>query len=290
MKNDLNATETINEVLHEMDESQTLALKSIREVQIEIVQEIERICKLENLNYFMMFGTLLGAVRHKGFIPWDDDIDLGMLRKDYDLFIDAFDKHASDKYVLQIVERDPYYAFFFMKILRKDSIMIEEGYQDDRKLNGIFVDVFPFDNAPSNHFAQVLQNKACIFFMSLLFYQVGRMDPNQGSFPVRCVKKFKNLLSKALSRKTIINISTSIMKMKKEGKYLLTFGDTYIYKTEQMKDLVPTQFENYKFQAPRLTDDALTCLYGDYMKLPPLEQRVMPHRIIKVEIDGKTIL
>lgn len=291
MKNSQSTHEDTKVGPHNTYNLEDQVLKSIREVQIEIVQEIERICKLENLNYMLMFGTLLGAVRHQGFIPWDDDLDLAMMRKDYDLFAAAFEKHADDKYVLQNVECDPYYAFFFMKVLRKDSTMIEEGYQDERRMNGIFVDIFPMDNAPTNRMAQVIQSKATVFFTSLLLYQVGRMDTNQGNVLVRLVKKFKLGLAKIMSRKSIINISNSIMKLvKQESQCLMNFADLFTYKREQLLDLKPILFEGHLFQAPASTHDVLTSVYGDYMQLPPLDQQVSPHKVIKVVIDGKEIL
>lgn len=266
-------------------------LEAIREIQLEIIQEIQRICELEKLNYFLMFGTLLGAVRHQGFIPWDDDVDLGMMRKDYELFIKAFDKHAAPEYEIQSLETDDFYPFFFLKVLKKNTILIEGGYQDDRKMNGIFVDVFPFDNAPSNLFILKVHNKITIFFKSLLFYQLGRMDTNQGNLFVRTVKKGKNLLAKIMSRKQIISVTNWIMRIfKKEGPWVSNFGDAVYYPRELFIDFEPIKFESHEFQAPTRSTEFLQTFYGDYMKLPPMHQRSLPHDIISVTIDGRKIL
>lgn len=284
-------TESSQDFATALTEEQIYVLEKIRAVQIEIIQEIERICNLANLNYFLMFGTLLGAIRHQGFIPWDDDVDLGMMRHDYELFIKAFEDHASDLYEIQSLETDDYYAFFFLKVIRKNTVLLEAGYQDDRKMNGIFVDIFPFDNAPSNRYVRLLQNKTAIFFKSLLFYQVGRMDTNQGSFFVRSVKKGKNLLAKLMSRKQIINTANRVMQSsKKEGKWLSNFGDVEFYPRDLIANFEPIKFETYEFQAPVHPESLLNYVYGDFMKLPPLAQRKPPHDIFGVSIDGEQVL
>ena len=120
-------------------------LKKLHDLQLEMLQDLEKICDKYNLKYFAVFGTALGAVRHNGFIPWDDDMDVGMLRKDYEIFIRVVEKEMGDKYQIMTPEIDKNYACCVTKFQRKGTKFV--SYLSD-KLNCdqcIFIDVFPFD-------------------------------------------------------------------------------------------------------------------------------------------------
>ena len=122
-------------------------LKKLHDVELEILQEIIRICKKYDIKYYLAGGTLLGAVRHKGFIPWDDDLDIGMLREDYDKFMKYGIKEIDDKYFIHCDKTDPNYWLPFIKVRKNSTTFVEELLNKKEVLhNGIFVDIFPMDN------------------------------------------------------------------------------------------------------------------------------------------------
>jgi lipopolysaccharide cholinephosphotransferase len=134
-------------------------LKNLQNVQLEILDEIVRICNKYDIPYFFIGGTLLGAVRHKGFIPWDDDIDIGMLRKDYNKFIKLCKDELKSEYYLQCSETYPQHWLSFAKIRKNNTLFIEsEGLPfrgNDHR--GIFVDIFPYDYVSKNKNIQKIQ-------------------------------------------------------------------------------------------------------------------------------------
>ena len=127
-----------------------LQLAKVHLVQLEIANEVKKICENYKIKYFLIAGTLLGAVRHRGFIPWDDDLDMGMLRKDYIKFLKIARKELDDKYYLESWKVASGYGLPFTKIRMNGTKYIERNSKDVNCHLGIFIDIFPFDNVPDN--------------------------------------------------------------------------------------------------------------------------------------------
>ncbi|MCL1864046.1 MAG: LicD family protein [Defluviitaleaceae bacterium] len=129
-------------------------LRKLQMIELDILKEVDRVCRKHDINYFLIYGTLLGAVRHKGFIPWDDDLDIGFLRKDYEKFCKIF-QHEADtcKYFIQTWKTDKHYYWNYGKIRRLDTEYIRLGQEHMKYVTGIYIDIFPFDYLP-------LSNKA----------------------------------------------------------------------------------------------------------------------------------
>ena len=118
-------------------------LRKAQLIMLDELIEVDRICKKYNISYWLDSGTLLGAVRHKGFIPWDDDIDICMLQEDYEKFFSIAKKELNDKYFLQVKETDEMTTSPYMKVRHRDSILIEENFTEKEKFHqGIFLDIF----------------------------------------------------------------------------------------------------------------------------------------------------
>ena len=120
-------------------------LRKVQLVQLEIAKEVKRVCDDNNIKYFLTAGTLLGAVRHRGFIPWDDDLDIGMLRKDYDEFCKIAPKHLNSKYCFQTWDT-PLYPFPFGKVRKNGTIFIESKANTSMDV-GIYVDILVYNDA-----------------------------------------------------------------------------------------------------------------------------------------------
>ena len=126
-------------------------LRKVQLVQLDIAKEVDRICKKHNIKYFLVGGTLIGAVRHKGFIPWDDDLDIGMLRSDYDKFFEIAQKELYKKYEIVDWKIDPYYPHPMAKVVKKGTIYRESKRRDNGN-HGIWIDIFPYDKVSTNEF------------------------------------------------------------------------------------------------------------------------------------------
>lgn len=263
-----------------MKELSEKELQNLHEVLLIIAKEIDRICRKNNITYCISGGSMLGAVRHKGFIPWDDDMDVAMLREEYDKFIEACRTDLSNNFILQTLETDKYYFYGFSKILLKDTYCVQHGHEKTKHQKGIYIDVFPLDNIPAKKSLQVKHARKNYLLIKLLFRKAG------------CKIEGKKTLKKLLAFKIIdfINLFTNFnwLKKKLDENMRLYNGK----KTEKVCDLAgyygyekeityrkyfeKTQyvpFENLSLPIILDYDKYLTDLYGDYMKLPPVDQR-----------------
>lgn len=263
-------------------------LKKLHEVELEILIEIDRVCQKYNIPYFLCGGTLIGVQRHKGFIPWDDDIDIGMLRKDYERFKTCFLKEKLTDYYLHSHETDDKYWLPFMKI-RKNNTTINEKFVENLVdvHKGIFVDIFPFDKVPDDGFNKKLKFRA--FFIKLIVEAI---------FCKRKVYKCKDsrrplltFIMTLLPCNLLIKIQYKLMTKdnEKNYKHCICFVGSYNTSKEYIKisDIYPLKkglFEKHKFSIPGNYDVYLTNLYGDYMKLPPKDKR-KNHNPVDIKFD-----
>lgn len=245
-------------------------------LMLDIMSSIDDYCRNNGLRYCLAYGTLLGAIRHKGYIPWDDDIDIWMPRPDYMKFMAEF-KHPY--YKTYCAEFTPDWNHFIAKVC-DDRTVIDEGHGD---ISGVYVDVFPLDGWPNNrvlaniHYQKILARLRV--WSSLHYTQFLKIKKKQG---IRknikiIVSKFIGLFcSKESAIKKLINI-----KMKYPytiSKYVgsLTCGDWAVPR-EDAENLIETMFEGKSFLIPKNYDRWLRVIFGDYMKLPPEKDRVSNH-------------
>ena len=255
-------------------------LVKLRKVQLEILDEFVRICEENNLVYFMTAGTLLGAVRHGGFIPWDDDIDVGMPRNDYEKFLRIILKNKDGKYINEnkyfIVgsrQLDNFYHYYGYSKFCRQKTKFAKNYLKHNDYPGIFIDIWPFDNCiPS---LAPLQEKL-INIVWKLYRLATKYD-----IPIKKIKRF---LAKIYCSIVPINsIKFLLNKPYKlfngfRTKYVTNFPSRYTYKKEMQKykaifPLNKITFEGKSYYAPGDYDAFLTNLYGNYMEPPPVTER-----------------
>ena len=255
-------------------------IDELRKIQVQILDNIDKFCKKNKINYWIDCGTLLGAIRHKGYIPWDDDIDIGMLRKDYDKFLKTYNKDNT-RYRLFAVELDKDYYFQFGKVYDTKTILYEPDEETGVK-EAVYVDVFVYDNAPDDEIeCQKMFDKRDL----LNKLRTAQLYPNlydKSSLKKRIMRFFLNIYLKFLPKNyyTKKAIKNSKKYMNKETKRVGNFtsakrmtGDKKIFAS-----FIPVTFEKKQYPAPCGYDDWLKAFYGNYMKLPPKEKQVSLHK------------
>ena len=263
-----------------MNESQCIRLK---EKEVELLKVFIEVCEKLKLKYYVLGGTLLGAVRHKGFIPWDDDIDVGMPREDYELFLEKAQEFLPKNLFLQSFITDPEWPANFSKIRDSETTFIETSVKNRKINHGVYIDVFPLDWHVEGKKEKAFYRKKSIYDIVIAksFYLPNRKK----SFRL----KLANLATFAISIKTALKKRDKLFKSNKERTHLANYGGAWgkkeIVPCDWYGDGVELEFEGIKVRAPQQYDKWLTQVYGDYMQLPPEEKRVAHHFTEKIDLD-----
>lgn len=247
-----------------------------KKLQLDILDEIHRFCVENNINYSLGYGTLLGAIRHKGYIPWDDDIDIVMLRKDYDKFISSF---ATQIYKVASTTTIDNWFLPFAKVYDDRTLII------DRKANttsiGLNVDVFPIDDAMDSEKEFNIQRKYINYLTTCNRVKLFKLNKetkffnNVIVFLAKCSIFF---FPKFYFTKRLINVSQKYNgKGYSKAVYWASIGKTIYLDKNIYKRFTELEFEGKFYFAIKDFDTYLTNIYGDYMKLPPEEKRISYH-------------
>ena len=274
--------------LNNIKNNSTNAAKS---AQLDLLKELKKICKENDLQYFLQYGTLIGAVRHNGFIPWDDDIDVGMLREDYEKFRECCKKQLNNNFYLADYRDTENYPHVYGKLKIKNTKYVETLSKNSTMGNEIFIDIFPYDNAPDSKFMRRARNIKYKIYKRVLELKCGFGLANTFK---RKIKYFPIIvLSKLLTTKHCINVFDKGLSKynNKETKYVANCGSPAAYKDEVLpKEYISKvklhKYEDSEFSIPVEYDKLLRIFYGDYMQLPPIEERVGKHKIIEMDLGN----
>lgn len=255
-------------------------IKKVQNISLKLLQEFIEVCNKMNLRYFVVGGTLLGAVRHKGFIPWDDDIDIGMPRKDYEIFVESAQKYLSPNVFLQSRLSEKKSPFLFSKLRDSNTTFIENGIKHCEINHGVYVDIFPIDGLNKDKLFKykkaIFKRKISLLYKSKskkigIIKKVFKLIPFSFNF---CFKNINQLYSK-------YDFDTSNIVV----NYCGAWGDREIMKKEWIEPLIDLDFEGIKVKAPNNYQEYLTHMYGNYMELPPIEKRVSHHGICTIDLE-----
>lgn len=241
-------------------------LDEIKSIELDILKYIHNICEENHLIYFMAGGTLLGAVRHKGFIPWDDDIDLLMFREDYEKMIRIINEDNSI-YHMESLESDKGYISTFAKVTDTRTKIIF-AHKMNAETTGVFVDIFPMDGVGNNY----KKGAGYVNFLSRCYHTFTsyRMSMKNTKFSRFFLNKYARLLEFTAKRKAC-----------KSYRYIARVvnmrGECEIMKRKWFEKRIMLDFEGEKFYAPKGYDHYLRRLYGNYMQLPPSTQQRLVH-------------
>ena len=244
-------------------------IKEVQSIELEMMKFIDELCRGNNLKYYLAYGTLIGAVRHKGFIPWDDDIDIIMPRPDYEKLIKLMEGDKKN-YSLVCVEKNKDYNYPWAKMVDTRTKLIELGKHQEEEI-GIWIDIFPVDGLGNDKDKAVELAKKMI----VQKYRIWTMH----AFKNKGIKgRIMNIIGRQRFNKLMLHYA------KKNNFYnsqivgcIAGWDLDELTKGEYYHETCEVDFEGCKFFAPKGYHELLTMWYGDYMKLPPEEERVPGH-------------
>lgn len=250
-------------------------LRSLQLTQIELLKEVDRICKKCNIHYNIIAGTLLGAVRHGGYIPWDDDADVALLREEYEKFVAACKTELdTDRFYFQDHNETAGYRWGYGKLRMKKTIFLREYQEHMPYEQGVFIDVFPLDYVPNNYVMRSLTNFKCFVYRKFFWSAVGRIADKK-----LFMRRLYGLMSKVPEETLKKSFNKYIAKRNKnqtDWVRILTFptpNKEYGYRSCWYKKSAPIQFEGIEFVGIKDYDEYLSFKFGEYMELPPVEKR-----------------
>lgn len=250
-----------------------IGMDELRQKQMEILDYVSKFCDENNICYILEGGTLLGAVRHKGYIPWDDDIDIGMLREDYERFTELFPK-LCDKpgYIFKCCELDKNWHLPLGKVMDMNTLFVQDGHD-----LGINIDVFPYDDVPEDEKIASRMYKTRDFLKLVSAAQMNKERPSGNllrRIAVYCIRFVLHMFPDYY----FIHLEER-KSQKWNRKNLDTVGNFAgesvppPVRKQVLRDRIYAQFEDREYKIPRDYDTWLSSWYGDYMTLPPVEKR-----------------
>ena len=252
-------------------------------IELDLLKEFDRVCRLHDIPYVVTDGTMLGAIRHHGFIPWDDDADICMLREDYERFKkEAMKDLNPDLCFFQDNTTDPYYRWGYAKLRRTGTEHIRVGQEHLKCKTGIFIDIMPYDDIPNNLCLQLIQNFYCFCCRKILWSEVAKKNTVGfkklwfsllSNISVDTVYKFLSLYT-SRSRNSSPNKVRLLLFIPPGREYTKKpLNDRYGMTKKWITDKEEYLFEGIPLYGSRDYDGFLTWKFGDYMKLPPEDQR-----------------
>ena len=251
-------------------------------LELDMLVDFDRVCRKYDIKYTILAGTMLGAVRHKGFIPWDDDADIGMLREEYEKFKTVMSELNPNICYFQDHTTDPGYRWGYGKLRRTGTEYVRVGQEHLKCKTGIFDDFFPLDDCPKSIIGQMVQDFYCFCCRKILWSEVGRVS-------CKGMKKiWFSLLSKIPTSIVFSLLSLYTKKSNNTNNSLVrtlcytSIGKLYFKHPINQRYGLPKSwflncceydFENAKLMGSSNYDEVLSFWFGDYMKLPPENQR-----------------
>lgn len=260
-------------------EKRPLTFEDKKGLSIQILHEVDDFCVKNNIKYSLAYGTLIGAIRHKGFIPWDDDVDIMMLRSDYERFVGLFNHDATQMFSVASYETDDNFRFPMAKV--SCNVTTNEELGLDRY--GYAIDVFPIDKFPAseNELRKVIKKKN--WYWNLMALKTMKWNKTRSlgkNLIMSASKAFVNFIPYSLIHKMM---RRDVYKYEQlQSNYLLgclytPYGERDIFPKGFFDTYIPVVYENCSFPVIKEYDKYLTSVYGDYMRLPPEEKRVTHH-------------
>ena len=262
-------------------------LRGVQLTELELLKEVDRICRKRGIKYNIIAGTMLGAVRHGGFIPWDDDADVAMLRDEYEKFREAVrDELDPDEFYFQEIRDTPGYRWGYGKLRKKDTLFLRQHQEHMPYEQGVFIDIFPLDAVPDPLPLRAVKNFECFAVRKTLWSRVGKKADK--SVAKRMLFGALDLIPERAVTGYFHNMVKRAAKIKRSKWVRILMFPTpnrqFAYKREWYEGYEDVSFEGVIFRGVVSPDDYLTFKFGEYMDLPPeSERKAHPVSAIKVK-------
>ncbi len=265
-------------------EKKLLKLEQIKQIQLNILLEVAAFCDKNGIQYFLTAGTLIGALRHKGFIPWDDDIDLVMLRPDYERFIALFNNRPQVNHIQVVSPQNKHYPYAYAKVMDTQTVFIEDSSMIKKFPLGVNIDIFPLDFLTDDWKNACRWVKYVYRYNTLLAIKHISLDKPRSWYKrglIWLAQSFLKIIPTTWLIKRINTLAQNYITQP-QSKYigqivLQAKGEQEIVERSWFASCVPVSFEGYTFAAPVGYDQYLKRLFGNYMQLPPKEQQISHH-------------
>ena len=253
-------------------------------LELELLIELDRVCRAHDIKYCIICGTLLGAVRHKGFIPWDDDADIGMLREEYEKFKQVANELDQEICFFQDHSTDPEYRWGYGKLRKTGTRFIRAGQEHLKCQTGVFIDIFPMDDIPKSVPGQMINDLKAFITRKFLWSEVGRLSKD--------AKPLERLAYQVMAKRPLNKTFGDLHKLTRRSnnqsdnlvRLLLfkSFGKLYTHHPLSERYGMPKrwfleraeyEFEGHRFYGPADFHGFLTYMYDDYWNLPPEDKR-----------------
>lgn len=265
-------------------------MSKLKELELDILKYVHEVCVKNDLKYYLIGGTLLGAVRHKGFIPWDDDIDIVMFRDDYNRFIELMNDDIEEGFFMQNFRTEPMYTRYITKIRLDGTKFLERSLDNYPIHHGIFIDIFPLDKISYKNQKKI--DRRVQFANKIL---AARMIKNG---QLNMSNKNKSLvfsIIKPLVKIIPLRVYSDLIDWiycydnKKKCEYVTNFSSQYGWRKQTFPidvygEGTYLEFEGHQFMAPAKWEVILKSLYGDYMQLPPEEKQNSGHDVVHIDL------
>jgi lipopolysaccharide cholinephosphotransferase len=256
--------------------------KEIQTKLLELMIDFHEVCNKHKINYYMLGGTMLGAVRHQGFIPWDDDMDVGIPREDYKKLLSLPQNAWPDYLHLKTPNNSKDLIFPYSKLMNRNTTLIEDRL--DGIVGGVYIDVFPLDGA-GNSFIEAKMR------YYVFYWKLGLLYNNQDYGNKRTIlrKLVQGYSRKQKVTKLFINAQKNMDRIEWDNNYIGNFAGAWGLKEFMPREYMgnPTlyKFEDSFFYGAEKADLYLKSLYGDYMQLPPIEKRISHHNLKYLDLE-----
>lgn len=273
-----------------MDNNKSFTVEDIQQHLLELLLYFNKFCNEHNLKFVLAGGTCLGAARHKGFIPWDDDLDVFMLREDYEKFYELWNEYAdTDRFEMVRTNEKVNVHHSAIEIQDKQTTFVLSRNLDLDSHQGLMIDVIPLDGVAPGKFGKMLQMMNSMIYCCFNFQ---RMPAHKGKMTATATKIALNLIRSPKMRYKLW--SKADKRVRKYGtensEFVASFGEGATimrrhFPTDWFKNPAFLEFEGHQMPVPREYDKWLTRTYGNYMQLPPEKDRVFRHEAVFIDLD-----
>lgn len=259
-------------------------LRELQLIEVEMLIELDRVCKKCGINYCISAGTQLGAIRHKGFIPWDDDADVAFLRPEYEKFRKACETELDqDRFYFQDYRNTPGYRWGYGKLRRKNTEFVRLRQEHMPYEQGVFIDIMPYDNVPDAYLLRKWHNFRCYLYRKAFWAPLGKLQE-------KGLKRVAYMFLDKFPDKWLYDSFTKFTKRcnRKKTKRIRIFafpvpGNENGYLRSCFEELIPVEFEGTMLMGMKDYNTYLSYKYGNYMELPPVEKRKI-HPVSKLKL------